>query len=101
MCAGLTLTAEGRCSDDVVVGTRAGDCLSLVAAHASFEVCTQYSLCAGLALTGEGQCSDHVVMGIRAGDCLFLDAAHAACQGRHDVVGSHTRQFVCRFDFDC
>ena len=31
--AGLSLTAEGQCSDHVVVGTRAGDCLFLDAAH--------------------------------------------------------------------
>ena len=31
--AGLTMTEEGQCSDHVVVGTKAGDCLFLDAEH--------------------------------------------------------------------
>ena len=31
--AGLTMTEDGQCSDHVIVGTKAGDCLSLDAEH--------------------------------------------------------------------
>lgn len=31
--AGLTMTEDGQCSDHVVVGTKAGDCLFLDAQH--------------------------------------------------------------------
>lgn len=31
--AGLTMTEDGQCSDHVVVGTKAGDCLFLDAEH--------------------------------------------------------------------
>ena len=31
--AGLTMTEDGQCSDHVIVGTKAGDCLFLDAEH--------------------------------------------------------------------